>query len=52
VFGFDLFGCPAMFVRKKENKSGTVSIQIIDKSRGKYRVAHTVDSSSDPDEIA
>lgn len=41
-----------MFVRKKKNKSGTVSIQIIDKSRGKYRVAHTVGSSLDPDEIA
>ena len=41
-----------MFVRKKKNKSGTVSIQIIDKSRGNYRVAHTVGTSSDPDEIA
>ena len=41
-----------MFVRKKKNKSGTVSIQIIDKSRRKYRVAHTVGFSSDPDEIA
>ena len=41
-----------MFVRKKNNKSGTVSIQIIDKSRGKYKVAHTVGSSADPDEIS
>jgi len=31
-----------MFVRKKKNKSGTVSIQIIDKSRGKYRVIKTI----------
>ncbi len=39
-----------MFVRKKRNKSGVVSIQIIDKSNG-YRVAQTVGSSSHPDEI-
>jgi transposase len=41
-----------MFVREKKNKSGTVSIQIIDKSSGSYRVAKTVGSSSDPEEIA
>lgn len=41
-----------MFVREKKNKSGSVSIQIIDKSSGKYRVAHTVGSSKDPEEIA
>lgn len=41
-----------MFVRKKKNKSGTISIQIIDKSSGKYRVAHTVGSSSSIEEIA
>ena len=40
-----------MFVREKKNKSGTVSIQIIDKSSGSYRVAKTVGTSSDPDEI-
>jgi transposase len=37
-----------MFVRKKPNKSGVVSIQIIDKSSGKYRVAKTVGSSDNP----
>lgn len=37
-----------LFVRKKPNKSGTVSVQIIDKSRGKYHVVKTVGSSSDP----
>ena len=37
----------AMFVRRKKNPSGVVSIQIIDKSRGKYRVVKTVGSSSD-----
>lgn len=40
-----------MFVRKKPNKSGLVSIQIIDKSQGKYKVVKTVGSSKDPDEI-
>lgn len=31
-----------MFVRKKGNKSGSVSIQIISKSRGKYKVIKTI----------
>jgi len=39
-----------MFVRLKKNKSGSVSVQIIDKSK-KYKVIQTVGSSSDPDEI-
>lgn len=37
-----------MFVRKKKNKSGVVSIQVIDKSSGRYRVIKTIGSSSDP----
>jgi transposase len=41
-----------MFVRKKPNKSGLISVQIIDKSSGKYRVAKTVGSSTDPTIIA
>jgi transposase len=36
-----------MFVRKKKNKSGIISIQIIDKSSGKYKLYKTVGSSSD-----
>jgi len=40
-----------MFVRKKKNPSGVVSIQIIDKSQGKYKVLRTVGSSSDVKEI-
>lgn len=40
-----------MFVRKKRNASGTVSVQIIDKSSGAYRVAKTIGSSSNPDDI-
>ncbi len=40
-----------MFVRKKENKSGKLSVQVIDKSAGKYRVVHTVGCSDDEDQI-
>ena len=40
-----------MFVRKKPNKSGSISIQIIDKSTGKYRVVETVGTSMEPSEI-
>lgn len=39
-----------MFVRKKRNKSGSVSVQIVDKSDG-YRVVETVGSSKDQDKI-
>ncbi|WP_370524683.1 IS1634 family transposase [Bacteroides sp. 224] len=40
-----------MFVRKKRNPSGVVSIQIIDNSHGKYRVVKTIGSSSDANRI-
>lgn len=36
-----------MFVRKKKNKSGSISIQIVDKSTGKYKVIKTIGSSYD-----
>jgi transposase len=36
-----------MFIRKKRNKSGVISVQIIDKSSGKYKVIKTIGSSSD-----
>ena len=36
-----------MFVRKKRNKSGIISIQVIDKSSGKYKLVQTIGSSSD-----
>lgn len=39
-----------MFVRKKRNKSGTVSVQVVDKSNG-YRVVKTIGSARAPDEI-
>lgn len=41
-----------MFVRKKKNKSGVISVQIIDKSSGKYKVLKTIGSSSIDAEVA
>lgn len=40
-----------MFVRKKRNKSGSVSVQVIDKSRS-YKVLKTIGSSKDPEQIS
>lgn len=40
-----------MFVRKKPNKSGVTSIQVIDKSQGKYKLIKTIGSSSDSSTI-
>jgi transposase len=40
-----------MFIRKKLNKSGLVSVQVIDKSSGKYRVLKTIGSSKEAAEI-
>lgn len=40
-----------MFVRQKRNKSGRISVQVIDKSAG-YRVVKTMGVAGDPDEIA
>lgn len=40
-----------MFVRKKQNKSGSISVQIIDKAIGSYRVVKTLGSSRDLDEV-
>lgn len=36
-----------MYIRKKKNPSGVISVQIIDKSKGKYKVIHTIGSSKD-----
>jgi transposase len=36
-----------MFVRKKKNKSGSISVQIITKSKGKYKVVKSLGSSID-----
>lgn len=40
-----------MFIRAKKNPSGTVSVQVIDKSSGSYKVVKTIGSSLDQDEI-
>lgn len=40
-----------MFVRKKVNKSGVVSVQVIDKSSGKYKMLKTIGSSFDSLEV-
>src|SRR5690554_6745038 len=40
-----------MFVRKKPNKSGKISVQVIDKVRGSYKVAKTIGSSSNTTEL-
>jgi transposase len=37
-----------MFIRKKINPSGVISIQVVDKSTGKYKMIKTIGSSSDP----
>jgi transposase len=40
-----------MFVRQKPNKSGSISVQVIDKSDG-YRVVKTMGTATDPVEVA
>lgn len=40
-----------MFVRKKNNRSGIISIQVIDKSSGKYKLVKTIGSSADAKEV-
>jgi transposase len=40
-----------MFLRKKKNSSGSISVQIISKSSGKYKVVKTIGSSSNEQEI-
>lgn len=35
-----------MFVRKKKNKSGVISVQVINKSNGKYQLEKTIGSSA------
>lgn len=40
-----------MFVRKNRNRSGTISVQIISKQDGKYKVVETIGCSNHPEEI-
>ncbi len=40
-----------MFVRQKKNKSGVISVQVIDKSSGSYRLLKTIGSSNNTDKL-
>ena len=40
-----------MFVRKKPNKSGVISVQVISKINGKSKLIKTIGSSREPQEI-
>lgn len=40
-----------MFLRKKKNKSGSISIQIISKQRGKYKVVKTIGNNDNEQQI-
>ncbi|MDT0648477.1 IS1634 family transposase, partial [Zunongwangia sp. F260] len=40
-----------MFLRKLKNRSGSISVQIISKERGKYKVVKTIGSSRDEQDI-
>jgi len=40
-----------MFLRKKKNKSGSISVQIISKSRGRYKVVKTIGSGRTQQEV-
>ena len=40
-----------MFLRKKKNKSGSISVQIISKERGKYKVVKTIGSSRNEQDV-
>ena len=40
-----------MFARKVKNRSGSISVQVIQKTRGQYRVVRTVGTSSNAEEV-
>lgn len=40
-----------MFIRKNKNRSGSVSVQVVDKSTGKYRIVKTMGSGRTDQEI-
>ena len=41
-----------MYARKLRNRSGSTSVQVIRKEKGRYRVVKTFGTSHEPDEIA
>lgn len=50
VLGVPLYLC-TMFVRKKPNKSGSTSVQVVEKRDGRYRVVKSFGSSKEEAEI-
>ena len=40
-----------MFVRKKKNRSGSISVQIVEKINRSNKILKTIGSSTDPKEI-
>ena len=40
-----------MFVRQKKNKSGSTSVVVVRKDKGRYKLVKTMGSSSDPTQI-
>lgn len=41
-----------MYIRKKANKSGVISVQVVDKSSGKYKLVKTIGSSHKAQELS
>lgn len=48
---FTLATFAGVFIRRRRNKSGTVSVVVVDKSSGKFRELKTIGVSSDPREL-
>lgn len=40
-----------MFVRRKKNRSGTISIVVVDKHGGKFKELHTIGIAADESEV-
>jgi transposase len=40
-----------MFLRQKKNSSGKISVQVIDKTSGKYKVLHTIGCSNNASDV-
>lgn len=40
-----------MFVRRKKNRSGTISVVVVDKHGGKFKELHTIGIATDESEV-
>ena len=47
----DAYFCSVMFIRKRKNRSGTTSVVVVDKSRGRFRELITIGVSSEENTI-